>query len=103
MTKVEIKFARSEQAEAFVQWSETSESFAGFGIMIAQESIVSRSVVAVFPSRRRADGFVTWFAFGRGLEEFKEYLSENETEKEFLVDSVEYVDKNREGMRIGIR
>ena len=103
MTKVEIKFARSEQAEAFVGWAELSEGLESHGIMIGQESLKSRIVVAVFHSRRRASSFASWFAFEGGLEKFKEYLLENEINREFLVDRVEFIETNKDGMWIGIR
>ena len=103
MTNVEIKFACSEQAGAFAGWAELSEGLESHGIMIGQESLKSRTIVAVFHSRRRASSFVSWFAFEGGLEKFKEYLLENEISRELTVDRVEFIDTNKDGMRIGIR
>ena len=103
MTTVEIKFTCSEQADAFVGWAELSEGLESHGIMIGQESLKSRMVVTVFSKRSRAQDFVSWFAFEGGLEKFKEYLLENDISREFLVERVEFIDTNKDGMKIGIR
>ena len=103
MTTVEIKFAINTQAESFVNWIEVSDGFEKFGIMIAQRPSISRTVVTVFSNRSRAQKFAFWFAYEGGLEIFNAHLLESDASKAFLLDKVESLDVNKNGLRLSIR
>lgn len=104
ITKVEIKFAYSEQANSFVKWCDISGCFEEYGIMIAQRPDISRYVVSVFHPRIKAYAFSFWFSYAGGFEKYRAFLFKNELIGERLMPArIESVDVNEKGIRIGIR
>ena len=104
ITKVEIKFAYSEQANTFVKWCDGSDCFAEYGIMVAQRPNMSRYVIGVFHSRVKAYAFSFWFANAGGFDKYRAFLFEGELIGEMLMPGiVESVGTNEKEIRISIR